>query len=317
MFCFDYLRLASLRNQSDFKIVEALAQYGSIRKAAEAVALTPSALNRKLLAMEDEFRVQMFDRTSLGLRLNASGELVVENARKQQLDLEVLKSDLATIKHARTGHIRICASQAAMEAFLPREMVVYKRRFPEVTFALHYANAQSAQAALQEYHSDLALCFNLQASDIVEIIGEITQSLYAMIPIGHPILEKEEIIFEDLAATSLALPSQGSGLRSLLDKKAASIGLNLKCGIESSSFLVLKEMSLSLGMIGFRQALSYANYENYNGFELRKVVDLDPITSSLAKLKGRTTSEAIRGFCGQIQTTCNASKLDVEFHTNY
>ena len=46
-----------MRHLLPYKYVEEIAKAGSIRKAAETLSITPSALNRRLLAIEEELDV--------------------------------------------------------------------------------------------------------------------------------------------------------------------------------------------------------------------------------------------------------------------
>ena len=45
-----------MKNLQIYAYVDAIARTGSIRKAATEFSITPSALNRRLLALEDELK---------------------------------------------------------------------------------------------------------------------------------------------------------------------------------------------------------------------------------------------------------------------
>ena len=48
--------------------INAVSKAGSIRRAAENLAITSTALNRRILAMEDELGVPIFERLARGVR---------------------------------------------------------------------------------------------------------------------------------------------------------------------------------------------------------------------------------------------------------
>jgi hypothetical protein len=54
---------------------DAVARLGSIRRAAEQLAVSPSAIDRQLSHAEDELGARLFERLPRGLRLTASGEM--------------------------------------------------------------------------------------------------------------------------------------------------------------------------------------------------------------------------------------------------
>ena len=64
-----------MRHLYTFRLIEAVARAGSMRRAAEDMAITASALNRRIRRFEAEFGAELFERLPGGVRLNAAGEL--------------------------------------------------------------------------------------------------------------------------------------------------------------------------------------------------------------------------------------------------
>ena len=63
------------------KILDAVIRAGSMRKAAAQLNVSPSSLNRQILALEDEIGAPIFERLPRNLRLTASGELIILHMR--------------------------------------------------------------------------------------------------------------------------------------------------------------------------------------------------------------------------------------------
>ena len=61
--------------------LDEIARSGSIRKAADRLNVSSSAINRQILALEEEFGVPLCERLPRGLRLTAAGELCIELVR--------------------------------------------------------------------------------------------------------------------------------------------------------------------------------------------------------------------------------------------
>lgn len=57
--------------------IDEVARVGSIRKAAERLNITASALNRRVQDIEDELGTKIFERLPRGVRLNADRKSVV------------------------------------------------------------------------------------------------------------------------------------------------------------------------------------------------------------------------------------------------
>jgi len=300
----------------DLKILEALQRHGSIRKASEHVSLTPSSLNRRLLAIEERLKTQIFDRTPLGLRLNSSGDLVLKNIRKQLIETEVLKSNLSSQQHECEGHVRICADNAVLEDFLPKEIAKFKGRFPDVTFTLSDLGFETAQSVLEEYRADLIICHDVVENELIEVVASTTQKLYALVPRKSPLFDEDSVTFSQLAALEFALPRSGTWVRNTLEKVAGDLGFALNVAFESSSYSTLNEISNQLGLAGFRLANDHDYYADLKDFKLLEIVDLEPIQTFGAILRGQTISAALLKFGFQLAETISSSEFEIKLLKN-
>ena len=121
-----------MRHLLTYRYIDAVSKSGSIRKAAEDLNITPSALNRRIQAFEEELGTPVFERLPRGVRLNTVGELLIQHIRGQMSDLERLKSRIADLEGIRRGHVSIACSQALLPYFLPRQIARYRRQHPAV-----------------------------------------------------------------------------------------------------------------------------------------------------------------------------------------
>ncbi|HUD88673.1 MAG TPA: LysR family transcriptional regulator, partial [Xanthobacteraceae bacterium] len=62
--------------------VDAVARHGSIRKAADALNVASSALNRQILDLESDLGSALFERLPRGVRLTAAGEVFLAYVRQ-------------------------------------------------------------------------------------------------------------------------------------------------------------------------------------------------------------------------------------------
>src|ERR1044072_7548747 len=82
-----YMTLTSIDNGSveleirHLKLVEAIADEGTMTRAAARLHITQSALSHQLSGLEAGFGVQLFRRVPRGMRLSAAGKTLLETAR--------------------------------------------------------------------------------------------------------------------------------------------------------------------------------------------------------------------------------------------
>ena len=60
----------------------AIADHGSISKAAQALFITQSGLNQQLIKLEKELNAQIFYRDKHNLQMTQAGKIYIQNARE-------------------------------------------------------------------------------------------------------------------------------------------------------------------------------------------------------------------------------------------
>ena len=84
------MNIDSLRNFA------AIAEAGSITKAAQDLYISAQGLNKMVTAMEDELGYKLVARTKRGITLTLSGEVFLRHARKLLKDYDAMLDELAT-----------------------------------------------------------------------------------------------------------------------------------------------------------------------------------------------------------------------------
>src|SRR3981189_2851599 len=102
-----------------------VARMGSIRKAAEHLNLTPSAMNRRIQDLEAEVGTPLFERRPRGGKLTTAGEMFVRYARSQIADAERMKSQVEDLRGLRRGPVLIACSQALAYDFLASRIAAF------------------------------------------------------------------------------------------------------------------------------------------------------------------------------------------------
>ena len=92
---------------SDFAFFRLLARSASLTDAARSLSMTPSAVSRRLAAVEARLGVELVLRNTRGMRLTPQGERYLEAAETILRETERLEADIAS---RPLGRLRICAS---------------------------------------------------------------------------------------------------------------------------------------------------------------------------------------------------------------
>jgi len=273
-----------------FRYVDEVARCGSIRKAAEQLNVTSSAVNRRIMDLEEELGAALFERRARGVRLTAAGEVFVNFLREQEGDVERMKSQLEDLKGLRRGTVRIACSQALALDFLPQAIAAFRNEFGMVTFDVRVLDHEHAVAALAAYEVDLVLVFRPPFLANFQPLMMLEQKLVALLPEAHPLAAKRVLRLSDCTRHPVALAARGFGGRELLDQFCVRSGLNFRIAAESNSFELLRGLVSHGDAISFQIQIGAPPDGGKLGIVVRDIDDRDAPRANLVlgQLRGRT-----------------------------
>ena len=300
-----------MRNLQIYRYIAEVAKLGSVRKAAEKLAITPSSLNRRIQSFEYEIGGQIFERNARGLRLNPAGELAVHAFKKHLADVEELKARIEDLKGNRRGRVDIKASQALLPHFLPKQVLKYQKQFPGVDFSIGVADLIEAEQALVDYDVDLAILFSALPTESFKTIARVEQSVFAIMAPGHPLADSEKLSLSQCVEFPLALHDSSFSVGQHLGAQAHSSRLSLKPVIKSNSFILLQNYIMNSNAVGFEIEIGLSE-NDLNGLVKRPLTlnKLNKISVQLIQLRGRTLSVAAAKFAEQIGAVFMAMSVE-------
>jgi DNA-binding transcriptional LysR family regulator len=285
------------------RYVDEVARTGSIRKAAERLNLTASALNRRVQDIEDDLGTQIFERLPRGVRLNAAGELLIRHIRSQLADMNRVRSQIEDLSGFRRGTVAIACSQALAYELLPITIADYRREFPLVEFDVQVRDHTDALRALGAFEVDLALVFRPSVMADFQVLASAEQRVVAIMAADHPLAAAASVRLRDCATFSLALPDRSYGGRQLLDEATARSSFRFEAVVESNSFEFLRNY------VRFEQAITFqieigapATLRDRHGLVARPVDlrDIQPARLAMGQLRGRALPVAAAKFAEQL-----------------
>ncbi len=203
-----------MRQMKIYSAIALIAREGSIRKAAEFLTISPSALNRQLLALEDELGVQLFERSATGVRLSAAGEVYHKHFLEQIASFRRAREVVAAMEGLRFGRVRLVVSSDLAAAFAPAEIAAFQTAHPGVSVAITRVAHDRFAAPLASGEADLALVVQPVFQDGAETLAAAEAPLVGIVPAGS---DPGPLRAEDFLAHDLILPPEGTGLRLLVD----------------------------------------------------------------------------------------------------
>lgn len=292
-----------MRHLTPLRYIDTVAKAGSIRKAAETLAITSTALNRRILALEEELGVPVFERLPRGVRLSTAGELLVQHIRGQVSETAKLQSQIADLMGMRRGHVSIACSQALLPYFLPDQIALYRKNHSAVTFGVHVRDRAAAEQALVDHSADIALVFEPVRLSDVQVLATIRQKVHAVMAADHPLAAKPTLRLRDCVEYAVALPTSPYGVRHLIDLAVVRSSVSLTVAIESDNFEFLRHYPARENLISFQIPIGLPIDEGQSNIVSRPLDTRDVPEGLLyvCQLKERTLPVAVAKFANQIE----------------
>lgn len=287
------------------RYIDAVSKAGSIRKAAEALAITSTALNRRILAMEEELGVAIFERLPRGVRLSAAGEILIQFFRGQISDMERVKSQIADLAGVRRGHVSIACSQALLPYFLPEQITLYRRSHPAVTFGVHLRDRAAAEQALVDHTADVALVFEPVQLSAFQTLLRVRQHVHALMTPNHPLAAQQVLRLRDCLQYPVAVPTAPYGVRHLLEAAVRRTSATLRPVVESDSFEFLRYHAMAENILSFQVPIGLPATTDETEIVTRAIDDRDipPGVLYVGQLRGRALPVAAARFADQMLGT--------------
>jgi DNA-binding transcriptional LysR family regulator len=234
-----------------FAYVDAVARHGSIRKAAEALHIVSSALNRRILELEAELGTPLFERLPRGVRPTAAGELYLAYVRRSIRDLEQVGAQLEGLQRLLRGRIRLAVAESVTGHMLPTAIARFQAQHPNVAFHVWIDGPRGLADALATDAADLILTHDPMDRPHVSVIASIPQPLCAMVAPEHPLAGRTSMRISECAPYPIAMPDTSLAARTLIDR------VLLRSSFKPEPVLVSNSIELTKTFARHNQAICF------------------------------------------------------------
>jgi DNA-binding transcriptional LysR family regulator len=220
--------------------VDAVARHGSIRKAADALNVASSALNRQVLDLETDLGLPLFERLPRGVRLTAAGEVFLAYTRQAISELKAVESRVEQLRGLVRGQVSVAAVESVASELLPSAISRFQAAHPNVRFNVHIGAPEELLSALVADRADLILTHYLPPKKSVAIAAVAKQALCALVVSDHPLASRDNLRLRDCLAYPLALGDATLAGRALIDQALAQASFDLNPRLVSNSVETMK-----------------------------------------------------------------------------
>ncbi|WP_029061217.1 LysR family transcriptional regulator [Labrenzia sp. DG1229] len=236
-----------------------VARQGSIRRAASVLHVSSSSVNRKILDIEQQLGVRLFDRHAEGVELTAAGAVVLEHCRKTIFDYDKILHLVADIREMRAGHIDIASLDSVALSLLPSVIDQFAREYPDITYTIRTAQPDEIVRAVAEGDAGIGVSFCNDLHPGVRLRTEKSAPIGAILNKNHPLAERDALDIEDLTPFSLIRSYDALTERSLVNLALSDNKVPLKTACFTNSLPLARSMILSGHGVGLYSKIGFLN----------------------------------------------------------
>lgn len=212
-------RLARLVNARLLFALIAVAETGSEGRAAERLALSQPAVSQALRDIEHLAGTQLVERTSRGVHLTESGELLLRRVKLALTELRVAEEEVASIQGLLRGHVTIASLPFSSVELVPQAVTRFLEKNPELKVTIVDGTYDSLMHQLRSADVDM-IVGTLRASVFGDIEQEalLEDTLSVVCRAGHPFASMTHIALQDVVRAPWVVPLLDTVTRSSFEE---------------------------------------------------------------------------------------------------
>ncbi len=217
-------------------------QRGTMRAAADALNVAPSAVSRQIALLEQELCLPLIERHTRGVTATQAGQLVLSYFREQLAHKNDLLTQLQEMRGLHRGTVRIALGEGFIADLMTGPLSRYAAEFPGISIVLDVGGTNEVMRRISEDESDVGLVFNPPPESKVISRASSRQPVNVIVGPGSPLLGRAgPISFAELLKFPIALNHDTYGMRQLLHLVELTEHVRLSPKLTINSFYGLRE----------------------------------------------------------------------------
>lgn len=244
-------RLLARARFRHLQVMVRLAEFGSVRAAAQAIGLTQPAVTQLLADLEALLGVTLYYRHARGVLPTAVCRHLLPLARQSLAGLNASAEAVALRAGTGQGLVRIWASTAAINGLLIRALPAFNQRYPGIQLNVREADVDEQFMAVGRAEVDLCVC---RLSTVVpegwRFQPLIDDEFAVFCAPGHELTRRRKVTARMLVSATWVMSPIDSAARHRLDEVFAAMG-----EVPRLSQVITRVSSMTVAMLREQPAL--------------------------------------------------------------
>lgn len=235
------------------RLFVAVCELHSMNRVSDDANMVPSAISKRLAALEDTVGVKLLRRRRRGMEPTAPGLALLEHARAILGRVDQIRQDMDAYASGIRGQIKLLASSSALAESLADDIAGFLSvpAHQGIQISLEETNSDKVMQGLRAGVAALGVCWDAADFRELEHVPYRTDRLALIVPASHPLAARPDIAFADtLDHDHVNLPAT-TAVVSFLRRQAVQLGKPFShrvtvSTIDSALRLVLAGLGVSI-----------------------------------------------------------------------
>lgn len=239
-----------------FQYYAAVVQKRGFTAAAEDLYVSQPALSKSIRALEQEFQVELIDRTVKVFRLTPEGELFYGYALEILSHFQNQVDELYQRLHGSGGVLRFGLPPTAGSIYFYACIQEFKRRYPQTELKLEEFPSKTILKELDEKKLDMACILEPFQDSRYHVRPVYTSELMLVVSERHQLANRETVSISELRDEPFLMMSSNYTFHDMVIGCCQSAGFTPNVVFESSQWDLISEMTAdNQGITFFAKAL--------------------------------------------------------------
>ena len=227
------------------RAIIAIADTGSVTKAAECLNVVQPAISRQVRLLEEELGKSIFERTPQGMRLTEEGNLLIQSARRALLAIDQVVSEIRQRPSSVSGIVAVGLLPSTCDLIAGDLVTIIKQQYPAVRLRLCTGYAGQLQEWVERDEIDIALLYDPRDRRTIEVRPLLDEPLFLVGPRDIGITWGEYEPLSTLAGLPLIMPAGSHSVRGIVEQACTSAGISLNIVAEADDTPLTRALLMS------------------------------------------------------------------------
>jgi DNA-binding transcriptional LysR family regulator len=267
---------------------------GSIRRAADELNVSASAIARQILNVEAEIGAPLFERLPSGLRLTAAGEIMMAAGGQWQKNMADVRAQIEALRGLKRGHVEMAIIDALAKGAIPAAIHAIKSRYPRITIGVRVLENEAVRKAVADGTVDFGILFEPHSYRDLTVRAFVEVVLGFVTPPDHPLAAASEARFSAALGSGLIVPAEPLAVSQQIAVLEGATGMQIDRAATSDNIQMITSLVLQRVGIGILTSLDVMTEVEQGVLSFTRISDalLRPMTLALCTASARTPSYA-------------------------